>query len=100
MQFITTIPMLTTEIENWARHCSIESRGSWFQINVGGSGKDYNNMTRINIALGKGISFSPKSDKSVSTILSMIVEHVIMLCHNFIPSLFSKNVTSNCKHKK
>ena len=61
MQFITTIPMLTTEIENEAWHCSIESRGSRFyrnpspphQINVGGSGKASDYTTRINIAFGE-----------------------------------------------
>ena len=72
MQFITTIPMLTTEVENGAWHCLIESRGvlaftiilpSPHQIDVGGSGKASDSMTRINVASGKGISFSPKSDK-------------------------------------
>ena len=33
MQFITTIPMLTTEIENGAWHCLIESRGFRFYLN-------------------------------------------------------------------
>ena len=33
MQFITTIPRLTTEIENGAWHCLIESRGSHFYRN-------------------------------------------------------------------
>ena len=59
MPFITTISILTTEIENGASHCSIESRGSRFyynsfpphQINVGGSGKASDNMTWINITI-------------------------------------------------
>ena len=59
MQFITTIPMLTTKIENGAWHCSFKRRGSRFyhnpspppSINVGGSGKASDNMIQINIAL-------------------------------------------------
>ena len=56
MQFITIFPMLTTEIENRAWHCSIESRSSRFyhdsssasSINVGGSDQVSDNMTWIN----------------------------------------------------
>ena len=33
MQFITTIPMLTNEVENGAWYCLIESRGSHFYRN-------------------------------------------------------------------
>ena len=68
MQFIQTIPMLTTEVENGAWHCLTESRGvltfniiliSPNQINVGGSGKASDNMTRINIVSGeRGFFFS------------------------------------------
>ena len=72
MQFIITSPMLTTAVDNGAWHCLIESRGvlaftiilpSHHQINVGGSGKVSDNMNRINIALGEGGFFFPKSDK-------------------------------------
>ena len=66
MQFITTIPMLTNEVENGAWHYLIESNGVLaftmilpcpYQINDGGSGKASDKMTRINIASGEGVSF-------------------------------------------
>ena len=49
MQFITTIPMFTTKIENKAWHCPIERRGPRFyhnsspppSVNVGGSGTGF-----------------------------------------------------------
>ena len=61
MQFISTVPMLTTEIANGAWHCSIESRGICFyhnpspplSINVGECGKASDNMTHIKITLGE-----------------------------------------------
>ena len=68
MQFLTTIPMLTTAVENGAWHWLIESRGVLafaiilphpHQINVGGSGKASDNMTRINIASGERGYFFP-----------------------------------------
>ena len=81
---ITTIPMLTTEIENGACHCSVESRGSRFyhnpslhrSITVGGSSKASDNITRINIALGERRPlFSPESDKVCQQFFfSMIVD--------------------------
>ena len=67
MQFITIIQMLTTETENEAWFCSMESRGLHFyhnpapstSINVGGSGMASDNMTWINIALKeRGYFFS------------------------------------------
>ena len=68
MQFITTIPMLTIAVKIGAWHCLKESGGvfastSPHQINVGGSGKTSDNMTRINIASGERGFFFPKSDK-------------------------------------
>ena len=68
---------LTTEIENEASHCSIESTGSCFyhnpspppSINVGASGKA--NLTWLwwTLHWGRGVTFSPKLEKSVSTFL-------------------------------
>ena len=82
--------MFTTEIENGACHCSVESRGSCFyhnpypppSINVGGSGKASDNITWINNALGnRGVTFSPKSDKVCQHFFSMIVDHLIIIKH-------------------
>ena len=76
--------MLTTEIESGACHCSLEGRGSRWNIisyhspppsiNVGEFGMASNKFTQISIVLEStvGVTFSPKSD-IVPTFSSMIV---------------------------
>ena len=75
MKFITTFIMFSTEIENEACHCSVESEGSGFyhnpfsvtdHFNVGGSGNASDYMTRINIGLGQGFLFLLKQKQSVN----------------------------------
>ena len=71
MQFSTTIPMLTAEVENGACRCSLGSRfyhnpPPLPSINVGGSDKASNNITRTNIELREsGVTFF--LNQSVST---------------------------------
>ena len=72
MQFITTIPMLTTAVENGQWHCLIENRGFLaFTISFPAPIKSVlGDLARLltlwlgsTLRRGKRVSFSPKSDK-------------------------------------
>ena len=79
-------PMLTTAVENSAWHCLIESRGvlaftiilpSPHQINVGGSGKASDNMTRIDVASGERGFFFLLNQTKCPNHFSRIVDWMI-----------------------
>ena len=93
MQFIATIPMLTTEIENGAWHCSAESRGSCFYRNPSLPPSNQCCMlvdlarlltTWIGSTLrwGKGDFFFSLIRQSVPTIFSRIVASFVNMRHN------------------
>ena len=72
-------PIITTEIENWAWHCSAKYKDSCLYHNPSpppsnqcwGSGKASDNISQINIAARKGVTFSPKSDNIFSMIVAI-----------------------------
>ena len=74
MQIITTIPPVYHRNRKWELFCSVKNRGSCFyhnpnlppSISVRRSDKTSNNMLQINIALGEGVTFSPKIRQCVN----------------------------------
>ena len=108
MQFITTIPMFTTKIENKVWHCPIERRGRRFyhnpspppSVNVGGSGTGFwQHDSDQHWVGGEGSLFLLKQTKCVnnffhdclSEILNFSSEIGFLIITFKLKDLFSQN---------